>query len=206
MNKFFLRGLCALAGALFVAEGAFAHGGVSIEADMCLLKIDQYLMHFTGYQPQSSLGQEFCEDIPNTGKSIIVLDFVDPELRDMEAAIRIVETPSWKEAQAYRSGADAEQILSVPAKRYNGGSVTLEHDFSKAGYFVGIVSVDNDGKRIESLFPFSVGMGLGAFGGAKDGIDMALAFVLLAIAGAAFFFFRFYKKPIDSAKTAETGA
>ncbi|MGH8646514.1 MAG: hypothetical protein ACREX4_19470 [Gammaproteobacteria bacterium] len=59
-----------------IAPNAFAHGGVSIEADKWVLKIGKYLMHFTGYQPENSGGEEFCEDIPSTGHAIIVMDFV----------------------------------------------------------------------------------------------------------------------------------
>ncbi|MGH8611343.1 MAG: hypothetical protein ACREYF_04640 [Gammaproteobacteria bacterium] len=52
---------------LLVNATAWAHGGVSIEEDKCVLKIGTFLMHFTGYQPESRGSEEFCEDIPNTG-------------------------------------------------------------------------------------------------------------------------------------------
>ncbi|MGH8645665.1 MAG: hypothetical protein ACREX4_14860 [Gammaproteobacteria bacterium] len=66
---------------LLVNATAWAHGGVSIEEDKCVLKIGNYLAHFADYQPESRGSEEFCEDIPSTGHAIIVMDFVDPQLR-----------------------------------------------------------------------------------------------------------------------------
>ena len=72
---------------------AHAHGGVSIEKDLCVLQLGSFRMHFTGYQPARSGAQEFCEDIPYTGRAIIVLAAVDDVLRDMPLEIRILRDP-----------------------------------------------------------------------------------------------------------------
>jgi len=157
-----------------IAPNAFAHGGVSIEADKCVLKIGKYLMHLTGYQPENSGGEEFCEDIPSAGHAIIVMDFVDSQLRRMDADLRIVKTDTWSAAQAYKLGDAAEEVLYIPPQKYNGGSITVDQRFAEPGYFVGIVTAKGD-EEIASVFPFSVGYGIGAFSGASGGQNLALA-------------------------------
>ena len=42
----------------FIASAVHAHGGVSIEKDLCVLQLGPYRMHFTGYQPARSGAQE----------------------------------------------------------------------------------------------------------------------------------------------------
>ena len=55
----------------------WAHGGLSMEQDMCKLTVGPYMMHFAGYQ-EDAQRTEFCEDIPHKGPTIVVLDMVDP--------------------------------------------------------------------------------------------------------------------------------
>ncbi|MGH8579836.1 MAG: hypothetical protein ACREVK_06875 [Gammaproteobacteria bacterium] len=168
--------------ALFWCGNAWAHGGVSIEFDKCVLKIGSYLMHFTGYQPETSGGTEFCEDIPGAGHAIIVMDFVDPQLRKLDTDLKIVQADSWTAAQAYKLGDAAKEVVYYPPKKYKGGSITVDHNFLEPGYFVGIVTAEGDNhEKMASLFPFSVGYGIGAFSGAKGGS----ATMLLVAAGAA---------------------
>ena len=70
-----------LLGTVLTSGSAFAHGGLSINEDYCKLRIGQYLMHFVGYQSDTPSGpKEFCEDIPATGHTIVVLDYLHEEL------------------------------------------------------------------------------------------------------------------------------
>src|ERR1700730_12750157 len=78
-----------LATGLFTS-GAYAHGGVSVQNNKCIMKIGPDIMYFTGYQPQSSR-EEFCDDIPNPGQTVVALDMQDKELRDMTTEIRIIK-------------------------------------------------------------------------------------------------------------------
>jgi hypothetical protein len=77
-----------LATVLFTS-GAYAHGGVSVQDNKCIMKIGPDIMYFTGYQPQFSR-QEFCDDIPNAGQMVVALDMQQKELRDMTTEIRII--------------------------------------------------------------------------------------------------------------------
>jgi len=137
-----------LAAAGLAPMTARAHGGLSLEQDICKLSVGPYLMHFAGYQ-EDAQRSEFCEDIPHTGRTIIVLDVIDDALRDMPAEVRIVR----KSEGPLES---APVVFVLPPRLYPRGTVTLTHDFAEAGDYVGLVYA-GDGRRYAAVFPFSVG-------------------------------------------------
>jgi hypothetical protein len=108
-------------------------------------------MHFSGYQPASNGNMEFCEDIPKTGPTIVVMDAVEPELRDLPIEVRII-SDTGDESQL-----DAITLVHIPKKIYPSGSVPLEYTFAKAGRYVGLVTA-GDAVQYVSRFPFSVGV------------------------------------------------
>jgi hypothetical protein len=181
----------ALLVALFANTAVYAHGGVSIEFDTCILKIGSYRMHLTGYQPETALGEEFCEDIPETGNAIIVLDYVDNQLRDMMTGVRVIEKDSWTAAQSPSGDDQAKTILDVPPKLYKAGSVKIERRFDKPGYFVGFLTAEKEGQeKLVSRFPFSVGYGKGGLSMAGGGGRMYAIYGIIAlvlVAGGAFY-------------------
>jgi len=130
---------------------ASAHGGLSLDEDMCKLTAGPYYLHFTGYQPDQSGSQEFCEDIPKTGQIIVTMDMIDTVLRTMPIGVRIIRDTG-DESQI-----DAVTVLYQEPKLYPNGSVTFEHKFDQPGKFVGLVSVGEKGEYL-SRFPFSVGI------------------------------------------------
>jgi hypothetical protein len=144
--------LCALALiATLDVSTAFAHGGLAMDADFCKLRVGRYLMHFVGYQPDSpNATKEFCEDIPETGATIIVLDYIDEALRDLPTEVRVIRDTGDE------SNLDAVSVFHLPAKTYPSGSLSLEHKFSQSGRYVGLVTVHGPEKFV-SRFPFSVG-------------------------------------------------
>lgn len=141
---------------LLSADPALGHGGVAMEKDVCKLRLGPYLMHFTGYQIRNYAGNtEFCEDIPQVGKTVIVMDAIDPILREIPITVRIArDTGNTNEA-----GTEIEKstIINLPKKIYPTGSVSLEYDFQEPGQFVGIVTAGEHGEYV-SRFPFSVGI------------------------------------------------
>ena len=74
--------IALLALVLGMVGAAHAHGGVSMEDDHCVMRIGPHRAHFTGYQPQTGSAQAFCEDIPEPGRAVIVIDFVDMEVKE----------------------------------------------------------------------------------------------------------------------------
>ena len=76
MNSSFTRcvsGLLWMVVVMFTSGEATAHGGLAMEKDYCKLRVGPHVMHFTGYQPGDGYRKEFCEDIPSTGATIVVL-------------------------------------------------------------------------------------------------------------------------------------
>ena len=136
-------------GVLFSTQ-AQAHGGLSMAEDMCKLTIGPYMMHFTGYQPEHTQAKQFCEDIPATGHTVVVLDYIEPELRSLPTEVRIIrDTGSEQDLQAVT-------VLHMPPKVYPNGSVDFDYNFDKPGKFVGLVTVGDKQQHV-SRFPFSVG-------------------------------------------------
>ncbi len=156
----------------FLSQTVLAHGGVAIEDDMCVLKAGPYLMHFTGFQPEQTQSEEFCEDIPNVGSAIIVLDYIDNQLRDMAIDFRIIEDVNdignYATLDDLGSETDIERntVYYLPSELRRTGSFNVEYNFTEPGRFIGMVKVDDipNDKEYISVFPFGVGYGLGVDG------------------------------------------
>lgn len=146
--------LAALA-AVGIAPAA-AHGGLTMDQDMCRLRIGPYSMHFAGYQPERTLDAEFCEDIPSVGPTVIVLDMAEPALRKAEISLKIVKDTG----QGPDGDAVAPVILDIPPAIYESGSVPVRTTFNEPGRFVGLVTARFPAVAAEpyvSRFPFAVG-------------------------------------------------
>ena len=154
-----MRTLCGLwlALALVHPRPVLAHGGLSMDKDMCKLTLGPYAMHFTGYQPEVTGANEFCEDIPRVGHTVIALDALDEALRDVPIDVRIVRDTGDE------SNLEAITVLHVPPKVYTSGTVTFDHRFEAPGKFVGLVSAGTAPGQHISRFPFSVAAGRSHF-------------------------------------------
>ncbi|MBK7353819.1 MAG: LPXTG cell wall anchor domain-containing protein [Nitrosomonas sp.] len=164
-----------------VFDAIQAHGGLSLADDLCTLTIGPYTMHFTGYQPESSQEQEFCEDIPVTGRTVVALDYINEELRPMTTEVRVIRDVGSEE------NIDSITVFHIPPKVYSNGSVTLEHNFPEPGKFVGLVTIKGEKDEYVSRFPFAVGTG------GKSNLPYILGALAIA-AGIAFFFLKSNKK------------
>jgi hypothetical protein len=119
-----------------------------MERDVCKMYVGPYTMHFTGYLPDRSR-LEFCEDIPRTGRVVIVLDFLNEQVRDLPLEFRIVRDDGGNPEQA-------EPVFRAPPRRYPSGSAAFQFRVDQPGRFVGVVAVA-DTSAFVSVFPFSVG-------------------------------------------------
>jgi len=170
-----------LATCVIFASQAQAHGGLALAEDMCILTVGPYRMHFTGYQPLSQ-EEEFCEDIPEVGKTVIALDYIQEELRPLMTEVRIIRDTGSEE------NLDAITVFHLPPKVYPSASITVEHTFPEKGKFVGLVTVTGGAQDYVSRFPFSVGEGRPT---PKSAI---IAPIVLVLAAGAFFFMRSKRK------------
>lgn len=152
---------------LFASAAALGHGGVSMEDDVCLIKIGPYTAHFTGYLPQERASQEFCEDIPIATKAIFVIDFISDELRVMDIDFRIVrdvKNIGRKAIYEDLGGPEAVEKATVfyeEPKSYRAGTISVRYPFAENGGYVGIIEARHQatGLSYRSVFPFYVGGG-----------------------------------------------
>lgn len=157
--------LAVLLALLWLPTSAFGHGGVSMEDDACIMRIGLFRAHFTGYQPETRATQEFCEDIPELGKAIIVVDFIDKALRGYRVEFRVLRDTQelGKRAQMKDLGDDAAieaaTLFKLDAKAYPKGTLTFEQRFDQPGWYIGLLRARDDaGHTVDSVFPFQVGV------------------------------------------------
>ncbi|MFO1101817.1 MAG: hypothetical protein U1E20_02805 [Methylocystis sp.] len=172
MMRFFAAALLAAAG--WVTQ-AHAHGDVGVNQGQCLMKIGPDTMTFTGYQPQKSR-EQFCDDIPDAGPTIITLDAQQDELRDMALEMRVIRDVGQKDDN---ENLEANTEYYSPPNKYKTGTLTFEHVFPVEGKFIGLVKAKSDDgtKEYVARFPFSVGLTQ-----SKE-ITIAVFFAALALVG-----------------------
>lgn len=162
-----LLGLWVGASFLVASTAALGHGGVSMEEDVCLIKIGRYTAHFTGYLPQERASQEFCEDIPVATKAVFVLDFISDELRAMDIDFRIIrDVKNIGRRATYEDLGGPEAIENATVfyekpRIYSAGVISIHYPFVESGGYVGIISAHHQatGLSYRSVFPFYVGGG-----------------------------------------------
>jgi hypothetical protein len=83
---------------------AAAHGTASGEDDPCIRQVGERVVHFNAYQPQYQLKDQYCTDIPQEGDTVLVVDLVDPALRNEPLGMRV--------AKGSGSNATEDQIVA----------------------------------------------------------------------------------------------
>jgi len=164
---------------------AWAHGAVSSSSGQCLMTLGPTTMTFTGYQPLKSRDQ-FCDDIPDPGPTIVVLDAQQDELRDMLLEIRILRDVGQKDDN---ENLQANTEIYVEPKKYRTGTLNFEYNFAKAGKYIGLVKARNDDgtKEYVARFPFSVGQTVG-----REAASAALLGGMALLGAAAWYWHHFH--------------
>jgi hypothetical protein len=172
----------------FPAAGIQAGGGLVIEDDVCVIWIDFYSAHFTAYQPERSGNEQFCQDLPNTGETIFVLDYLHQSLKEVPVDFRIIRDVTGqgqyvklKHVEAIEDIEEHTVFYQPPVVRPD-ASLKIEYDFQEKGAYVGIVSAGHPSTDMiyTAVFPFEVGVSAYGYG----------LPLLVLVAGAVFFAFR----------------
>ena len=156
--------------ALLRAPAAYPHGGVVMEEDVCLINIGPMRAHFTVYQPQTQGSEEFCEDIPDLGEALFVMEYLHDTLRQVPLEFRIVRDvnnrtkyASWDDIRAM-DDLEAATVYYQSPRVHPGGSMRLAHEFREKGWYIGVVSTRHPTleRTYNAVFGFHVGgRGLG---------------------------------------------
>lgn len=169
-----------------------AGGGLVLQDDTCILQIDFYSAHLTAYQPATSGNEQFCEELPDTGKTIFVLDYLHPSLKEVPVDFRIIRDVTGQGRFVKLSNVEAlgnlepHSIFYQPPQVRADASLKIEYEFEEKGLYVAVVSAghpSNDSTYM-AVFPIAVGA-------PRLGFPLA---VLLIIAVPGFFLVRRYRR------------
>jgi hypothetical protein len=141
-----------------------AHGSITAEADLCVIRIGFYTAHFKVFQPDTSQEKEFCEDLPAAGSSIFVMEYLHQALGEVPIEFRIIRNTTGLGRFARLE--DIEKIADLDAVTVFHQPPVIEsqvfsvlHDFADEGDFIGIVTVKHPETEqyYSAVFPFHVG-------------------------------------------------
>lgn len=156
-----LLGLAMLAASNLAA----AHGGVVMEEDQCVIDIGLFRAHFTIYQPQSRGSEEFCEEVPDLGETIFVMDYLHESLRQMPVDLRIIrdvndrkQYANWEDVQQIED-LEAATLFYQPPRVEPAGALTSNATFEDSGWYIGIVTTRHPtlDREYNAVFGFHVG-------------------------------------------------
>ena len=144
---------------------AFAHGSIVMDDDVCIVEIGFFRAHVTIYQPQTSARKEYCEDVPDTGETLFVLDYLHNSLREMPVDFRIIKDVNnlnryarWQDIERLTELDDYTVFYQPPVKRAD-AVFSVGYNFEKAGRYIGIITTKHPtlDKTYNAVFPFQVG-------------------------------------------------
>jgi len=184
LNRLFFSALLGTALAVLFVVSARAGGGLVLEGDKCIIRIDFYSAHFTAYQPAISGSKQFCQKIPATGATIFVLDYLHPNLKEVPVSFRIIHDVTsqgrYVKLKHVKQIEDIERhtVFYQPPVIRPDASLKLDIDFAQEGAYIGIVTVGHPSKDTiyTAVFPFEVG-----------GFDYTLLLPLLLLPALAVF-------------------
>ena len=112
---------------------AAAHGGAEMEEDPCMRLAGESMVHFSAYQPQYGLKNQYCTEIPQEGETFLVVDLVDPALRNGPVGMRVMRGNGKNEAEG-------EIVADVRPSTHPDGVLRSEVNLDEGLYRVIIAS------------------------------------------------------------------
>jgi hypothetical protein len=113
------------------ANTVLAHGKVAMEDDSCMRRIGENMIHLSTYQPQVDEEGHYCTDIPKAGNAILVVDLVDPSLRDMPIGMKVIKGSRADEG---------ETIVSIRPALYQNGVISTQNVLDHGKYLVQVTA------------------------------------------------------------------
>jgi len=160
-----VRALCAGLCALLLSVSALAGGGMVLREDKCIVEIGFYDAHFTAYQPQTRGNEQFCQELPDVGETLFVLDYLHGSMKEVPIDFRIIKDVT--KLGKYVRMSDIEAIVDINSLTvfyheptvHSDASLSVDHTFAAPGDYIGIVTAGHPTKNTiySAVFPFSVG-------------------------------------------------
>lgn len=147
-----------------VSPGSNAHGNVTVDDDLCLIRIGFYQAHFKIYLPRVSGHREYCEDIPWGREAVFVMEYSHGDLGGVPMDFRIIRDVTGM--GRFATLEDVRQIDDIEAATVfyqppttSPDVYTVMHEFEERGQYLGIVTAPHPEGREQyvAVFPFKVG-------------------------------------------------
>lgn len=106
---------------------AGAHGKVAMEEDSCMRRIGENMIHLSTYQPQVDEEGHYCTDIPHAGNTILVIDLVDPALREMPIGMKIIKGSK---------ASEGETVSNLRPAMYQDGVISTQDALDQGKYLI----------------------------------------------------------------------
>lgn len=141
---------------------AGAHGNVSIEEDACVQRVGGNLVHFNAYQPQNEAKAQYCTDIPGEGETFLVVDLLDPGLRNMPVGVRVVrglnETAEDETVAYWPPATHLDGVVRGEAKLAKGlyKVIIMPEGFSPSSYLLRVQQFDYGKMARNAIGPLTV--------------------------------------------------
>jgi hypothetical protein len=118
---------------LYHPDGVAAHGDTDMEQDPCVRKLGESMVHFSAYQPQYELKDQYCTEIPQEGDTYLVVDLVDPILRTEPIGMRVTRGNG-------KNDAEDQIVADVRPSHHPDGVLRSEVSLNEGLYTVTIES------------------------------------------------------------------
>lgn len=180
LSRLFYSTLLSTVLPVLPCSSVLAGGGLVLEGDTCIIWIDFYSAHFTVYQPASSGNEQFCRQLPDTGVSIFVLDYLHPSLKEVPVSFRIIHDVTGQGSYVKLNHVEAIEDIEQHTVFYQSpivrtdASFKVEYDFAHQGTYIGIVTAGHPSKDTiyTAVFPIEVG---------NSNTDFLLPLILLLV-------------------------
>jgi hypothetical protein len=141
---------------------AGAHGNVTMEEDICVQRVGGNLVHFNAYQPQNEAKAQYCTEIPGEGDTFLVVDLVDPGLRNMPVGVRVVrglsETMEDETVAYWPPAIHLDGVIRGEAKLAKGlyKLIITTEGFSPSSYLLRVQQIDYATTARKAVGPLTV--------------------------------------------------
>jgi hypothetical protein len=115
--------------------------------DPCRKQIGASLLHLTLYQPHFDPDAEYCEEVPRAGKTIVVVDVTEGELRQVPMSVELVAT---------KASGEPRTVLSLSPQVYQNGVATTEVTLDEGSDYSARVVVDLGAGKEPQLLSFPI--------------------------------------------------
>jgi hypothetical protein len=165
LNKLFRIMFIGIAVSILPCAAALAGGGMVLKNDACIIEIDFYSAHFTAYQPKTRGNEQFCQQLPDTGETLFVLDYLHPSLKEVPVSLRIIHDVTGQGSFVKLKHVeeiediDSHTVFYQPPVIRPDASFKVDFDLDAEGSYIGIVTAGHPSSDVvyTAVFPFEVG-------------------------------------------------